>query len=190
MVVGGATKRAQVPFSAWLPLAIAAPTPVSALVHSSTLVTAGVFMIIRCYGVVGEEVGVRGLILFFGAGTALVAGLAAISEFDGKKVVAFSTLSQLGIMVISLGLGAPLIAFFHLLTHAMFKALLFVCVGCFIYFHEHTQDLRGLGNVVKSFSVAHMGVVIARGALCGVPFLAGFYSKELILEMGLTMGMG
>lgn len=190
VVLGAITKRAQFPFRAWLPAAIAAPTPVSALVHSSTLVTAGVYVVIRFYSVVVDMVVVRIGLLVLGRITVILAGLAAFSELDIKKVVAFSTLSQLGLMVISLGLGVSNVAFFHLLTHAMFKALLFICVGCFIYFHEHNQDLRGIGNIVRGFPVIRAGSFLARRALCGTPFLAGFYSKDLILEMGLVARIG
>jgi len=136
------TKIAQIPFSRWLPAAIAAPTPVSALVHSSTLVTAGVFLLIRFYPTLHIHPYFNNFIIIIATSTTFIAGLRANTECDFKKIVALSTLSQLGVIIFSLGLGMPTLAYFHIITHALFKALLFVCVGRFINFHNHTQDLR------------------------------------------------
>lgn len=136
------TKRAQIPFSRWLPAAIAAPTPVSALVHSSTLVTAGVFLLIRFYPFLHSIKYFNTALLIFAVSTILIAGLSATTECDIKKIIALSTLSQLGIIITSLGLNIPQLAYFHILTHALFKALLFVCAGRFINSHLHAQDLR------------------------------------------------
>jgi len=136
------TKSAQMPFSSWLPAAIAAPTPVSALVHSSTLVTAGVFLMIRFYPFLKLFYLFNSLLLIFAVTTIFIAGLRATTECDAKKIIALSTLSQLGIIITSLGLGLPHLAYYHILTHALFKALLFVCAGSFINYHLHAQDLR------------------------------------------------
>lgn len=136
------TKRAQIPFSRWLPAAIAAPTPVSALVHSSTLVTAGVFLLIRFYNFLHTLPHFNSIILFIAVSTIFIAGLRATTECDIKKIIALSTLSQLGIIITRIGLNMPNLAYFHIVTHALFKALLFICAGAFINEHLHTQDLR------------------------------------------------
>jgi len=125
-----------------LPAAIAAPTPVSALVHSSTLVTAGVFLLIRFYPFLHSLILFNKFILVIAVVTIFMAGLRATTECDAKKIIALSTLRQLGIIITSLGFNLPHLAFFHILTHALFKALLFICAGSFIEHHLHTQDLR------------------------------------------------
>ncbi|TKV25091.1 NADH-quinone oxidoreductase subunit L, partial [Campylobacter jejuni] len=126
VMVGGFTKRAQIPFSAWLPAAIAAPTPVSALVHSSTLVTAGVYLLIRLRIMYRREE-VSTIIIFISVVTMFISGLGALYEIDIKKVIALSTLRQLGVIMIVLGAGMPVLSFFHLVNHALFKAMLFLC---------------------------------------------------------------
>jgi len=185
IMLAGITKRAQVPFSSWLPAAIAAPTPVSALVHSSTLVTAGVFLLFRFYPSLSLSLYFNKVLLIFGTITAVIAGLSAIVECDIKKIIALSTLSQLGVMMVSLGMGVPLLSFFHLLTHALFKALLFLCAGTLIHLHGHSQDLRFIGNLGLRIPLLSSSLVISNLALCGSPFLAGFYSKDLVLEFCL-----
>lgn len=180
------TKSAQIPFSSWLPAAMAAPTPVSALVHSSTLVTAGVFLLIRFYPFLALEPKFNQLLIFVSTSTILMAGFRACTECDIKKIIALSTLRQLGIIIMSLGLGAPTIAIFHIMTHALFKALLFICAGEIIYLHSHGQDLRWLGNLTFQIPVTSSCIFISNSALCGIPFLAGFYSKDIIIEFMLT----
>lgn len=182
LIVAAITKRAQLPFSRWLPAAIEAPTPVSALVHSSTLVTAGVYLIIRLYCFLRNRMLFNISILIIGAVTRLFAGIRAIVEFDLKKVIALSTLSQLGLIIIRIGLGYPFLALFHLITHAMFKALLFICAGCLIHFHGHAQDIRQMGGVRDHFPITTSAFCVSNFALCAVPFIAGFYSKDAILE--------
>lgn len=179
------TKRAQIPFSSWLPAAIAAPTPVSALVHSSTLVTAGVFLLIRFYSFLHTIPSFNTVLLCVAVSTILIAGLRAISECDIKKIIALSTLSQLGIIITRLGLNIPNLAFFHIVTHALFKALLFICAGRFINLHLHSQDLRWIGNLSNQIPVASSCISLANLALCGFPFIAGFYSKDIIIESAL-----
>jgi NADH-ubiquinone oxidoreductase chain 5 len=175
------TKSAQIPFSAWLPAAIAAPTPVSALVHSSTLVTAGVYLLIRFNNLFFDTIFAKLLLLISGL-TIFIAGLGANFEFDLKKIIALSTLSQLGLIIRILSLGFYNLAFFHLLTHALFKALLFICAGVIIHNIKNSQDIRDIGylRIYMPFSISCLNV--ANLALCGFPFLAGFYSKDLILE--------
>lgn len=182
LMVAAITKRAQVPFSRWLPAAMAAPTPVSALVHSSTLVTAGVFLIIRFYPFLSLSHIFNKLLLFFAVVTITIAGIRASTECDIKKIIALSTLSQLGVIIAALGLGLPEFALFHMIAHALFKALLFICAGQLITLHRHSQELRWMGNLVIQTPVASSCIFIANSALCGLPFLAGFYSKDMVLE--------
>nr|BAB62770.1 NADH dehydrogenase subunit 5 [Pronodularia japanensis] len=182
VAVGGMTKSAQIPFSAWLPAAMAAPTPVSALVHSSTLVTAGVYLVIRFYGSLLESPEVLWVLSKVGALTLLMAGLSACYEVDLKKIIALSTLSQLGLMMFTVGVGYPVVAVFHLFTHALFKALLFLCAGSIIHSTGDVQDGRILGGVNRLLPFSSGCLVLSSAALCGVPFLSGFYSKDLVLE--------
>jgi len=182
VLIAAITKRAQIPFSRWLPAAIAAPTPVSALVHSSTLVTAGVFLLIRFYPFLINFPQFKSALLIISISTLTIAGMRAITECDLKKIIALSTLSQLGVIMIRLALGLVELAFFHLLTHAMFKALLFMSAGTLLHLFSHNQDLRGFGNLSFQLPFVVRTVVIANLALCGFPFIAGFYSKDLILE--------
>lgn len=188
IIVAGCTKRAQIPFSSWLPAAMAAPTPVSALVHSSTLVTAGVFLLIRFYPFLHLFIYFNSILLFISVSTIFMAGIRATTECDIKKIIALSTLRQLGVIICSLGLNSPTIALFHIITHALFKALLFICAGQLIADHIHGQDLRWMGNLRSQNPVATSSILIANIALCGLPFLAGFYSKDLIIEYILTGG--
>lgn len=187
ITVAAITKSAQIPFSRWLPAAIAAPTPVSALVHSSTLVTAGVFLIIRFYPFLHTCRYFNISILVIAVSTILIAGLSATTECDIKKIIALSTLRQLGIMITRIGLNMPSLAFFHIITHALFKALLFICAGSFINQHLHSQDLRWIGNLTNQIPIATSCISIANLALCGFPFIAGFYSKDLIIESAINM---
>lgn len=182
ILIAAITKSAQVPFSRWLPAAMAAPTPVSALVHSSTLVTAGVFLLIRFYPFLSSFDYFKLFLLIISTTTLTIAGLRAITECDLKKIIALSTLSQLGVMIISLSLGLVELAFFHLLTHAIFKALLFMRAGTLLHLFSHNQDLRGFGNLSFQAPFVVSTIVVANLALCGFPFIAGFYSKDLILE--------
>nr|WNO18558.1 NADH dehydrogenase subunit 5 [Pectinodonta sp.] len=176
------TKSAQLPFSAWLPAAMAAPTPVSALVHSSTLVTAGIFLLIRFFYFIQENNAFCPTLLFISVLTTIMAGLAAMMENDMKKIIALSTLSQLGVMMASIAMSLPLLALFHLFTHALFKALLFICAGTIIHSNSNTQDIRLMGNLWSQLPLTTTLLNIANLSLCGMPFLSGFYSKDLILE--------
>nr|YP_010721190.1 NADH dehydrogenase subunit 5 [Parnassius acco]WDS46315.1 NADH dehydrogenase subunit 5 [Parnassius acco] len=182
VIIAAMTKSAQIPFSSWLPAAMAAPTPVSALVHSSTLVTAGVYLLIRFNMLLVDMFFFKLLLLLSGL-TMFMAGISANYEFDLKKIIALSTLSQLGLMMSILSMGLPKLAFFHLLTHAMFKALLFMCAGVIIHMMNDNQDIRFMGGISLYIPMTSLCMNISNLALCGIPFLAGFYSKDLILEM-------
>lgn len=184
IVFAAITKRAQIPFSSWLPAAIAAPTPVSALVHSSTLVTAGVYLLIR-FNLLIVDTKIRAFLLLISGLTIFIAGLGANFEFDLKKIIALSTLRQLGLIIRTLSLGFYKLAFFHLLTHALFKALLFICAGVIIHNIKNSQDIRDIGKLVIYMPNTFLCLNISNLALCGLPFLAGFYSKDLILEIVL-----
>nr|YP_009537825.1 NADH dehydrogenase subunit 5 [Chalinga pratti]AYN60542.1 NADH dehydrogenase subunit 5 [Chalinga pratti] len=182
VIIAAMTKSAQIPFSSWLPAAMAAPTPVSALVHSSTLVTAGVYLLIRFNSLLIDMFFLKLLLLLSGL-TMMMAGICANYEFDLKKIIALSTLSQLGLMMSILSMGFYDLAFFHLLTHAMFKALLFMCAGVIIHMMNDNQDIRLMGGVSLYIPLTSLCMNISNLALCGIPFLAGFYSKDMILEV-------
>nr|YP_010273966.1 NADH dehydrogenase subunit 5 [Bulinus globosus]QYJ56669.1 NADH dehydrogenase subunit 5 [Bulinus globosus] len=182
LMVASFTKSAQFPFSSWLPAAMAAPTPVSALVHSSTLVTAGIYLILRLMMMVEFNSIMLSIMLFLGAITCFLGGVAALFENDLKKIVALSTLSQLGLMVFTLGMGYPNLALFHLFTHAMFKALLFLAAGTILMNSFGTQDLRILGSVSMSLPLCTVIFNVSGLCLAGAPFLSAFYSKHMILE--------
>lgn len=175
------TKSAQVPFNRWLPLAIAAPTPVSALVHSSTLVTAGVYVLIRVYPSLEHYSVVCNFIRVIGAVTLILGGLLGIKELDLKKVVAYSTLSQLGYIICILGLGHPFLCFIHLITHAIFKASLFIAIGEEFIINFHYQRKGALSRYRRP--VLWRGLIIALASINIVPFLGGIYSKEAILNL-------
>nr|QZZ81251.1 NADH dehydrogenase subunit 5 [Eristalinus viridis] len=182
VMLAAMTKSAQIPFSSWLPAAMAAPTPVSALVHSSTLVTAGIYLLIR-FNLLLVNTTMSQLLLLLAGLTMFMSGLGANFEFDLKKIIALSTLSQLGLMMMILSMGYEKLAFFHLLTHALFKALLFMCAGAIIHNMNNSQDLRLMGGLSMYMPLTSSCFNVANLALCGMPFLAGFYSKDLILEV-------
>ncbi len=188
IIVAAITKRAQIPFSAWLPAAMAAPTPVSALVHSSTLVTAGVYLLIRFSFLL--EIRCLYTLTIISLITIFISGIVAIYEFDLKKVIALSTLSQLGIIMFAISLTLYNVAFFHLLSHALFKALLFLCAGILIHGVGGSQDIRHFGGLAKSYPVVASCLNLANFSLCGIPFLAGFYSKDMIVELACQNSYG
>nr|YP_010759067.1 NADH dehydrogenase subunit 5 [Oedipoda miniata]WEX31977.1 NADH dehydrogenase subunit 5 [Oedipoda miniata] len=182
VILASMTSSAQIPFSSWLPAAMAAPTPVSALVHSSTLVTAGVYLLIRFNSML-MVYNYGWFLLLIGCVTMFMAGLGANFEFDLSKIIALSTLSQLGLMVSILSMGYSDLAFFHLLTHALFKALLFMCAGSMIHNLKDSQDIRFMGSVVNFMPLTSICLNVSSLSLCGMPFLAGFYSSDLILDI-------
>jgi len=167
LILVAMTKSAQVPFSSWLPAAIAAPTPVSALVHSSTLVTAGIYLLFRFSSLPTT------ILLSIGVFTTLMAGGAACSETDFKKIVALSTLSQLGLIVSTLGLNLRYISFIHLNLHASFKALLFLAVGIVIHTVYGSQGFRKLGTMVARSSLVGLSFIVSCSSMCGLTFLSG-----------------
>lgn len=181
LILAACTKSAQIPFSAWLPAAMAAPTPVSSLVHSSTLVTAGVYLLIRHSNWFYIN-NISWYILIIGRFTIILARIRALFETDLKKIVALSTLRQLGVMFLALGLGGFVLRYFHLLTHAFFKALLFICTGAVIHRRKDYQDLRLTGSRIFSLPTINRFILISRFSLIGLPFISAFFSKEIILE--------
>nr|BBA25634.1 NADH dehydrogenase subunit 5 [Ectenagena nautilei] len=177
--LGSLTKSAQIPFSAWLPAAMAAPTPVSTLVHSSTLVAAGVYVMLRYPDLVSET---WDLVVFVcSCMTVLVAGSSAAGEMDLKKVLALSTLSQVASMMLFLAMGAIQVAFFHMVIHSFLKALLFMSVGGIIYYSGGLQDVRLMGSVGWKSSFPYIWLTMSILSLAGLPFMAGFYSKEYMI---------
>nr|ATG83182.1 NADH dehydrogenase subunit 5 [Tricentrus sp. EMHAU-15062504] len=185
LVISSFTKSAQVPFSCWLPAAMAAPTPVSSLVHSSTLVTAGVYLLLRFFS---NLMIYNYIFVLMGLFTMIFSSFCANYEFDLKKIIAFSTLSQLGLMMTSIFMGFMDYSFFHLLTHAMFKSLLFLCSGIFIYYYSDNQDIRFFGGCCNFLPLTSSCFNISNMALCGIPFLSGFYSSDLIIEFSFFSG--
>lgn len=161
------------------------PTPVSALIHAATLVTAGVFLIIRC-SVIFENSNVLFIVTMIGALTAFFASSVGLVQNDLKRVIAYSTCSQLGYMVFAAGLSNYSIAFFHLANHALFKALLFLSAGCVIHGVSDEQDMRKMGSLVKFFPLSYTMIFIGSLALVGFPYLTGFYSKDAILEVAIS----
>lgn len=188
VVLGRITKRAQLPFSAWLPAAITAPTPVSALVHSSTLVTAGVYVVFRFSSRITLEWCF--FLLFISSLTIIMAGLSACLEYDLKKVIAFSTLRQLGVIMFSLAIGRPFIGIIHLVIHALFKSIIFLCGGFFIFVSGGIQDSRFLGGVWSKYPIVSFWLVCSCLCLMGLPFLRGFYSKDFIIELYMFRNFG
>nr|YP_010983243.1 NADH dehydrogenase subunit 5 [Hypselodoris whitei]WOK01425.1 NADH dehydrogenase subunit 5 [Hypselodoris whitei] len=181
--VAALTKSAQFPFSSWLPAAMAAPTPVSALVHSSTLVTAGIFLIIRLSHNLSLSQNISTMLLLCGSVTCLLGSWGATYENDIKKIIALSTLSQLGVMVFSLGMNFPYLSLFHLYTHALFKALLFLAAGHILMVTFGVQDIRMMGGVGVMMPTTCIMFNVSSLCLIGAPFMSAFYSKHLILEM-------
>lgn len=189
LTLAALTKRAQYPFSRWLPAAMAAPTPVSALVHSSTLVTSGIYIILRINIQLELSENITNMLLLSGSITCLLGGTAAIFEYDLKKIIALSTLSQLGLMVFTLGIGAPDLTLFHLFTHALFKALLFIAAGCLLITAFGSQDLRFLGGVSNTLPFCSVIINVSGLSLIGIPFLSAFYSKHVILDKIIMTNM-
>ncbi len=182
LFVGAMGKSAQVPLHVWLPDSMEGPTPISALIHAATMVTAGIFMVARMSPLFELSTTALSFVLVIGAITALFMGLLGIIQNDIKRVVAYSTLSQLGYMTVALGVSAYSVAIFHLMTHAFFKALLFLGAGSVIMGMHHDQDIRHMGNLKKYFPVTWITSLIGSLALIGTPFFAGFYSKDSIIE--------
>jgi NADH-quinone oxidoreductase subunit L len=182
LMCGFIGKSAQFPLHVWLPDAMAGPTPVSALIHAATMVAAGVYFLIRIDFLFPQEV--LTLITYLGASVAVYAGFCAYGQNDIKKILAYSTLSQLGYMAAAFGLGFPGVALFHLITHAFFKALLFLGAGSVIHGCHHEQDIFKMGGLLKKMPITAITFLIGTCALCGVYGLSGFFSKDAILIAG------
>jgi NADH-quinone oxidoreductase subunit L len=181
LFIGATGKSAQIPLFVWLPDAMAGPTPVSALIHAATMVTAGVYMIVRCSAIFVHAPTVMFIIAVIGALTALFAATIGLAQNDIKKVLAYSTISQLGYMMLACGVGAFVAAIFHVMTHAFFKALLFLGSGSVIHGMHHEQDMRRMGGLRKYMPVTFATMLMGWLAICGIPIWAGFFSKDEIL---------
>jgi NADH-quinone oxidoreductase subunit L len=181
LFIGAAGKSAQIPLYVWLPDAMAGPTPVSALIHAATMVTAGVYMIVRCSEIFVHAPTAMFIVAIIGAATALFAATIGLAQNDIKKVLAYSTISQLGYMFLACGVGAFIPAIFHVITHAFFKALLFLGSGSVIHGMHHEQDMRRMGGLKKYMPITFATMVTGWLAISGVPIFAGFFSKDEIL---------
>lgn len=181
LLIGALGKSAQIPLHVWLPDAMAGPTPVSALIHAATMVTAGVYMIARLHFIYSQTPSISLLIVLIGALTALMAASIALVQNDIKKVLAYSTVSQLGYMFMAVGAGAYVAGIFHVFTHAFFKAALFLGAGAIIHALHHEQDLMKMGGLRKKLPITHLSMLISCLAIAGIPPFAGFFSKDEIL---------
>jgi NADH:ubiquinone oxidoreductase subunit 5 (subunit L)/multisubunit Na+/H+ antiporter MnhA subunit len=181
--LGAIGKSAQIGLHTWLPDAMEGPTPVSALIHAATMVTAGVFVLIRLSPVLEYSNNILFLISLFGGLTAFFAGTVGLVQYDIKKVIAYSTCSQLGYMFFSCGLSNYSAGLFHLFNHGFFKALLFLGAGSVIHALLDEQDMRKMGGLIKLLPLTYVSILIGSLALFGFPFLSGFYSKDVILEL-------
>jgi NADH-quinone oxidoreductase subunit L len=181
LFIGAMGKSAQVPLHVWLPDSMEGPTPISALIHAATMVTAGIFMVARMSPLFEQSETALAFVLFVGATTALFTGLIGIVQNDIKRVVAYSTLSQLGYMTVALGVSAYSAAVFHLMTHAFFKALLFLAAGSVIIGMHHEQDMRRMGGLRKYMPITYVTSLIGTLALVGTPFFSGYFSKDTII---------
>ena len=182
LFIGATGKSAQIPLYVWLPDAMAGPTPVSALIHAATMVTAGIYLIARLHFLYAVSPAALALVAYIGAGTALFAATIALVQTDIKKVLAYSTVSQLGYMFLGLGVGAYGAAVFHLMTHAFFKALLFLGAGSVIHGMSDEQDITKMGGLRHTMPTTYWTFAVGCLAIAGVPLLSGFFSKDLILE--------
>jgi NADH-quinone oxidoreductase subunit L len=190
LFIGATGKSAQIPLYVWLPDAMAGPTPVSALIHAATMVTAGVYMTARMSGIYLNSATASAIIAIIGAATAFMAATIAVTQNDIKKVLAYSTVSQLGFMFVAVGVGAYGVAVFHLYTHAFFKACLFLGAGSVIHAMSGEQDIRKMGALAKKIPVTFTTFMIATAAISGIPFLSGFFSKDEILLYSLVSPLG
>jgi NADH-quinone oxidoreductase subunit L len=187
-LLGGAVaKSAQVPLHTWLPDAMEGPTPVSALIHAATMVTAGVYLLVRAHPIFELAVDVQHLAAILGTVTLLAAGLIALAQWDIKRVIAYSTMSQIGYMFLAAGIGAYSYAIFHLMTHAFFKALLFMSAGVVIHHLDGEQDIRRMGGLKEVLPRTHIAFLVGSLALVGIPIFAGFWSKDGIISSALAM---
>ena len=188
LFIGAMGKSAQILLHTWLPDAMEGPTPVSALIHAATMVTAGVFLVVRCSPLFEYSQTALNVVATIGMMTAFFAATVALVQNDIKKIVAYSTCSQLGYMFFAAGIGAYHVAIFHLFTHAFFKALLFLGSGCVIHSFKDEQDIRLMGGVWKKIPYTYVLMIIGTLALTGFPFFSGYYSKDAIIEFAYLKG--
>jgi len=188
LFVGAMGKSAQIILHTWLPDAMEGPTPVSALIHAATMVTAGVFLVVRCSPIFEYSPNALNVVTIVGMMTAFFAATVALVQNDIKKIIAYSTCSQLGYMFFAAGIGAYHVAMFHLFTHAFFKALLFLGSGCVIHSFNEEQDIRLMGGVWKKIPYTYLLMIIGTLALTGFPFLSGYFSKDAIIEFAYLRG--
>ena len=189
LFIGATGKSAQIPLFVWLPDAMAGPTPVSALIHAATMVTAGVYMVVRCSAIYTHAPTAMFIIAIIGAATALFAATIGIAQNDIKKVLAYSTISQIGYMMLACGVGAFVAAIFHVMTHAFFKALLFLGSGSVIHGMHHEQDMRRMGGLRKYMPITFITMLTGWLAISGIPIFAGFFSKDEILWKTWSTGL-
>ena len=190
LFIGASGKSAQIPLHVWLPDAMAGPTPVSALIHAATMVTAGVYLVARMSGVYMHAEAASQVVAVIGLATAFFAATIAVTQYDIKKVLAYSTISQLGLMFLALGVGAYSVAIFHVYTHAFFKACLFLGAGSVIHALSGEQDVRKMGGLARKIPVTFVTFIVATAAIAGIPPLAGFFSKDEILWFAFASGRG
>lgn len=189
LLAGAVGKSGQLPLQSWLPDAMAGPTPVSALIHAATMVTAGVYLIARCYGLFELSPFAMQCVAYIGAATLFIAATAALVQHDVKRILAYSTISQIGYMFLALGAGAWSAAIFHLMTHAFFKALLFLSAGALIYSLHHEHNIFRMGGLAKKLPIVCASFLIGCSALAALPLMSGFFSKEMILNRLLEQEM-
>src|SRR5205807_1217313 len=190
LAIGAFAKSAQFPLHTWLPDAMEGPTPVSALIHAATMVTAGVYLIARFHTLFDLAPIAQGVVACVGMGTAVMAGVIALSQIDIKRVIAYSTMSQIGLMIFAVGIGAYSAGMFHFATHAVFKALLFMAAGNVIHALHDEQDIRLMGGLAGRMRWTHVSFLAGSLALAGFPLFSGWFSKENLLGFGTVAGPG
>jgi NADH-quinone oxidoreductase subunit L len=188
LFLGAAAKSAQWPLHTWLPDAMEGPTPVSALIHAATMVTAGVYLVARFHPIYQQAPVAAGVVAAIGIGTALMAAIIGCTQFDIKRVIAYSTMSQIGLMIFAVGVGAYSAGMFQFFTHACFKALLFLAAGNVIHALGDEQDIRAMGGLSTKMKLTFVAFLVGSLALAGIPFFAGWFSKEELLSSGLALG--